>query len=93
PLEAAALGRALIIGPGMSNFRAIAGELIEQHAAVRIGSADDLATTAAALLRDAGRREALAAAALAWHANNAGAVERTLAVVHEELAKLEGGRK
>lgn len=93
PLEAAALGRAIIIGPGMSNFRVIAGELVEQRAAVRIGSAEELATTAAALLRDADRREALAAAALVWHAKNAGAVERTLAVVREELAKVERGRK
>ena len=93
PLEAAALGRTIIIGPGMSNFRMIAGELIEQHAAVRVGSAEELATTASALLRDAGRREALATAAQAWHAKNAGAVTRTLAVVREELAKVERGRK
>ncbi len=93
PLEAAALGRTIIIGPGMSNFRVIAEELVGQHAAVRVGGAEELATTAAALLRDSGRREALAAAALAWHAKNAGAVERTLAVVREELAKLERGRK
>jgi 3-deoxy-D-manno-octulosonic-acid transferase len=88
PLEAAALGRAIILGPGMSNFRVIASELIEQGAAVRVGTAEELATTAAALLRDAGRRDALAAAALAWHAKNAGAVARTLVVIREELAKL-----
>jgi 3-deoxy-D-manno-octulosonic-acid transferase len=88
PLEAAALGRAIMIGPGMSNFRVIASELIEQGAAVRVGTAAELATTAAGLLRDAGRREVLAKAALAWHAKNAGAVARTLAVVREELAKL-----
>jgi 3-deoxy-D-manno-octulosonic-acid transferase len=82
------LGRAIILGPGMSNFRVIASELIEQGAAVRVGTAEELATTAAALLRDAGRRDALAAAALAWHAKNAGAVARTLVVIREELAKL-----
>lgn len=88
PLEAAALGRAIILGPGMSNFRVIASELIEQGAAVRVGTAEELATTAAALLRDAGRRDALAAAARIWHAKNAGAVARTLVVIREELAKL-----
>jgi 3-deoxy-D-manno-octulosonic-acid transferase len=87
-LEAAALGRAIMIGPGMSNYRVIASELIEQGAAVRVGTAAELATTAAGLLRDAGRREVLAKAVLAWHAKNAGAVARTLAVVREELAKL-----
>jgi 3-deoxy-D-manno-octulosonic-acid transferase len=88
PLEAAALGRAIILGPGMSNFRVIADELAAEGAAVRVTTAEELAGTAAALLRDANRRQALAAAATAWHARNAGAVGRTLAVVREELARL-----
>ena len=93
PLEAAALGRALMFGPGMGNFRVIARELTEQGAAVRVATAEELATQAAGLLREAGRREALAAAAAAWHARNAGAAARTLAVVREELAKLGRGAR
>ena len=88
PLEAAALGRALILGPGMSNFRVIADELVAEGAAVRVGSAEALATTAAVLLRDSGRRQTLAKAAAVWHGRNAGAVGRTLAVVREELARV-----
>jgi 3-deoxy-D-manno-octulosonic-acid transferase len=87
PLEAAALGRALMVGPGMSNFRAIADDLVALGAAVRVESAEELAGTAAALLRDGGRREAMAAAAAAWHGRNAGAVGRTLAGVREALAR------
>jgi 3-deoxy-D-manno-octulosonic-acid transferase len=88
PVEAAALGRAIVLGPGMSNFRVIARELDEAGAAVRVATAEELASTMAVLARDAARRAALARAAAAWHAKNAGAVGRTLAVVREELAKL-----
>jgi 3-deoxy-D-manno-octulosonic-acid transferase len=72
----------------MSNFRVIARELDEVGAAVRVATAEELVATLAGLARDAGRRAALARAAAAWHAKNAGAVGRTLAVVREELAKL-----
>ena len=88
PLEAAALGRAIIVGPGMSNFKVIASELIAERAALQVADAQALAATAAMLARDAAKRDALALAARAWHAKNAGAVGRTLAVVREELAKL-----
>ena len=88
PVEAAALGRAIMLGPGMSNFRVIARELDEMGAAVRVTTAEELPTTIAGLARDAMRRGALAQAAAAWHVKNVGAVGRTLAVVREELAKL-----
>jgi len=39
------------------------------------------------LLRDAARRDAMAAAASAWQRENVGAVERTLAAIREELAR------
>jgi 3-deoxy-D-manno-octulosonic-acid transferase len=88
PVEAAALGCAIILGPGMSNFRVIARELTESGAAVRVTTAEELAAMAADLARDGARRETLARGAAAWHAQNVGAVGRTLAVVREELAKL-----
>jgi len=87
PLEAAALGRALVLGPGMTNFRVIARELVEAGAAVRVESADQLVTTVVALLSEVSRREQLAVAAAAWHQRNAGAVARTLTVVKAELSR------
>jgi 3-deoxy-D-manno-octulosonic-acid transferase len=87
PVESAVLGRPLLFGPGMANFRVIAKELLAQGAAVRVADAEALATTAADLLGDGSRRETLAAAAQAWHRANAGAVERTLAVVREVLGE------
>ncbi|MEO5959579.1 MAG: glycosyltransferase N-terminal domain-containing protein [Opitutaceae bacterium] len=89
PVEAAALGKAMLFGPGMSNFRAIARDLLGRGAAREVADAGMLGSEVESLLRDAARRAVLAAAALEWHRANAGAVERTLAIIREELAKLE----
>ena len=88
PVEAAALEKPIVLGPGMSNFRLIARDLIARGAAREVADTTALATEVQALFRDATRREALAAAAAQWHRDNAGAVARTLAVIREELAKL-----
>jgi 3-deoxy-D-manno-octulosonic-acid transferase len=85
PVEAASLGKPILFGPGMGNFRELAGELVAGGAARRVEGEAALAEAAAELLKDTPRREALAAAALAWRKKNAGAMERTLAVVREEL--------
>lgn len=87
PVEAAALGKPIVFGPAMSNFRTIARELVDGGGAVQV--ADELALKAElkALAGDAARREKMAAAAADWQRANAGAVERTLAVVREELAR------
>jgi 3-deoxy-D-manno-octulosonic-acid transferase len=86
PVEAAALGKAILFGPGMGNFRQLAGELVARGAAQRVENERDLVGAVSALLQDNPRREALSAAAGAWQRDNAGAMERTLAVVREELA-------
>jgi 3-deoxy-D-manno-octulosonic-acid transferase len=88
PVEAAALEKPILFGPGMSNFRLIARDLLERGAAHEVADAAALAAEVQALLRDAGRRGQLAAAAAQWHRDNSGAVARTLAVIREELAKL-----
>ncbi len=86
PVEAAALGRAMVLGTGMGNFRAIASELVEQGAVVQVADAAALTAAVVALLRDPARRTALGEAAQAWHRANVGAVERTLAEVRRVLA-------
>jgi len=91
PPEAAAWGRGIGLGPGMSNFRAIAHERIEAGAAMRVASAEELVSTALTVLTEPGRREHLAQAATAWHARNAGAVGRTFALVQAELARRSEG--
>ena len=88
PVEAAALGKPIIFGPGMGNFRLLSRDLLARGAAREVADAAALAEVAQELLRDASRREALAAAAAVWRCDNAGAVARTLAVIREELARL-----
>jgi 3-deoxy-D-manno-octulosonic-acid transferase len=92
PVESAALEKPILFGPGMSNFRLIATDLVARGAACAVGDAAELTAMVAELLRDASRREALAAAAGKWRRENAGAVARTLAIIREELAKAGGKR-
>jgi 3-deoxy-D-manno-octulosonic-acid transferase len=88
PVEAAAVGKPLLFGAGMSNFRRIAEELLARGGARQVADAHDLAVQAAKLAHDAKQREALAQAAAAWHRENAGAVDRTWRIIRSELAQL-----
>ena len=85
PVEAAVLGRAILLGPGMSNFRVIARELLACGAARRVADEVELAAEAAAVLRDETARTAMAGAAVEWHRANRGAVGRTLEILNDEL--------
>ncbi len=87
PVEAAVLGRPVLFGPGMGNFRTIAGDLLDRGAARAVGTPAELAEQASALLADPPGRTLLAAAAAAWSAANGGAAARTLAAIRRELAK------
>ena len=89
PVEAAALGKPILFGPGMSNFRAIAQDLVARGAARVVGDAAALATASENLLRDAAQRQALARVAAEWRRENAGAVERTLAIIRAEISRRE----
>jgi len=88
PVEAAALGKPLIFGPGMSNFRVIAQDLLHGGAAQQIGSARELADAALLLFKEPAKRAAMAKAAQTWHRANAGAVARTVDRLRKELARL-----
>jgi 3-deoxy-D-manno-octulosonic-acid transferase len=88
PVEAAILGKPILMGPGMSNFRAISGELLGCGAAATVADPAALAGKLALLVRDPARRASMAAAAAAWRGENGGALERTLAAVRDELASI-----
>jgi 3-deoxy-D-manno-octulosonic-acid transferase len=76
PLEPAAFGAAIVVGPHhASQHDAVAA--LAAHAAIAVASAPDLATTWGALLADPGRREAMGRAALAVAAARRGAAART----------------
>jgi 3-deoxy-D-manno-octulosonic-acid transferase len=87
PVEAAALEKPILFGPGMDNFKSIARDLRERGAAREVAGPAALAAAVRDLLGSAEGRERLAAAVAAWHRDNGGATDRTLAVLREELAK------
>ncbi len=86
PVEAAVLGRPILMGPGMANFRVIAGDLRARGAAREVRDAAELASAVADLLRAPERRAEMVAAAGRWRRENVGAVGRTLAVIRAEIA-------
>ena len=88
PVEAAALGKPLLFGPGMTNFFAIANELVESGAAQIVAGDEELALATQKILSDQAVRDAMAEAARSWHLANQGAVVRTLEIVHAELAQI-----
>jgi 3-deoxy-D-manno-octulosonic-acid transferase len=85
PVEAAALGKAILFGPGMANFRQIARELLAGGGAQKVQNEAELAAAGTALLRDDVKRAAMAAAARAWQKANQGAAARTLEILHAVL--------
>lgn len=88
PVEAAAAEKPILFGPGMSNFRDIARDLVSRGAACVVTDQTALRGTIENLLGDPARRAALARAAAEWRQENAGAVARTLAEIQAELAKI-----
>jgi 3-deoxy-D-manno-octulosonic-acid transferase len=87
PVEAAVLGKPIVHGPHMTNFREIIRTLAEAGAVCKVETPEALVAAVVALLRDADRRESLATAARAWRDVNHGATARTLAVLRAQLAK------
>jgi 3-deoxy-D-manno-octulosonic-acid transferase len=86
PVEAATLGKPILLGPGMANFRSIERDLLRRGAARTVADARDLAEQATALLLDRARRDGVSAASAGWRRDNGGGVARTLAAIRGELA-------
>jgi len=87
PVEAAVLGKPLLHGPHMTNFREIIRTLTEAGAVRKVETHAELVRVAVELLQDTIQRGQLAAAARDWADANRGATDRTLAVIRELLAR------
>ena len=85
PVEAAALGKAILFGPGMANFSSIAQDLLDRGAARTVADAAALARESVALLRDKPARDRISEAATGWRRDNGGGVARTLEAIRAEL--------
>jgi 3-deoxy-D-manno-octulosonic-acid transferase len=77
-LEAAVVGKAVIVGPHMENFQEVADEFLAEGALVRVASASELAEEVAALLADPARRDAIGERARALIQRNRGALRGTV---------------
>jgi 3-deoxy-D-manno-octulosonic-acid transferase len=83
PLEAASLGRAILIGPHTENIARAAEGLVAGGAAIRITSARELADEVAALAADPAMRERRGRAAREYAARAPNAARDTLAFLRE----------
>ncbi|NWG13478.1 MAG: 3-deoxy-D-manno-octulosonic acid transferase [Acidobacteria bacterium] len=80
PLEPAGLGKAIVFGPEMGNFREIARLFVEVEAALQC-SAESLASAVSHLLCNEGARKRLGQKAFETFRQNQGATENTLRIL------------
>jgi 3-deoxy-D-manno-octulosonic-acid transferase len=80
-LEPAAVRRAIITGPHLGNFAAIASEFREHHAFLEINEASELSGAVAQLLDQPALREELGTRAAALAANKRGATRKAAGVI------------
>lgn len=87
PLEPAALGLPVIMGPHVFNFAAICQELLQTGAMLTVHNAQELATQLIRLLQNPVERKHMGERGQAFVAQNRGAVAKHL-VLLEELLKI-----
>ena len=85
PIEPAALGKAMVFGPNMQNFKAVAAAFLAQQAALQVQDAASLEQAIAELLGDDHRRVEMGARALEVVRQNLGATGRTVQLIAERL--------
>jgi 3-deoxy-D-manno-octulosonic-acid transferase len=77
PIEPAALGRSVIVGPNMENFRDVTAELVADRAVLQVRDAAELERAVETLLGNRALREAYGARAVEAVTARRGAVERS----------------
>ncbi len=85
PIEPAILGRAILFGPHMFNFRYITKVLLKECAAVQIASKEELVDGLRTLLFDPLKRSELGGNAKRAIAQNRGATKKNLEMISEIL--------
>lgn len=89
PLEPGALGKPILFGPHMQNFRAIAATLVERKGALQVRDARELEKAVGDLLADEAKAAALGQNAAQVVKENMGAVERTVEMILQHLDQEE----
>ncbi len=85
PIEPAALGKAMVFGPNMQNFKAVAAAFLAGKAALQVPDAAALEQAIGHLLADDRRRSEMGARALKVVRQNLGATARTVQLITERM--------
>jgi 3-deoxy-D-manno-octulosonic-acid transferase len=85
-IEAAAMGKPVLIGPHTFNFTEVSELAVQAGAALRVANAEELALAARDLLKSPEKIKAMSVAALAFSDRHRGATERLMALVNEVLS-------
>ncbi|SDB46858.1 3-deoxy-D-manno-octulosonic-acid transferase [Desulfonatronum thiosulfatophilum] len=83
PIEAAALGKTVLFGPNMQNFRAIAASMTAAGAGEVVRGEQELTDRVRTSFQDQAAREERGRAARRWHQSGKGAAQRTLTALDE----------
>lgn len=76
PIEAAGIGIPILMGPNMTNFKAVAKSLIHSGAALYATDENHLKALVLDLVKDSKARAAMSQAGRDWHVNNKGSSAR-----------------
>jgi 3-deoxy-D-manno-octulosonic-acid transferase len=90
PIEPAALGLPVVVGPNMQNFPDVLPKFLEAQALVQVPDAAALETALDDLLRDPARRAELGRRAREVVERNRGALDRTVELLVHELPRHDG---
>jgi 3-deoxy-D-manno-octulosonic-acid transferase len=85
-IEAASVGRPVLVGPHTFNFEEATRLAVEAGAAMRVNSASELMQAALHLSRDEPRRTAMSEAARVFAQAHRGATQRVMAAIEAQLA-------
>lgn len=86
-IEPAAYGVAVTFGPNTWNFKQIVASLLQNKAAIKVNTKEEWLTVTDRLLSDTEERQALGQRAKTFVMNQQGATQRTIAILHDYLAK------
>ncbi|MHC1768955.1 MAG: 3-deoxy-D-manno-octulosonic acid transferase [Verrucomicrobiia bacterium] len=89
PIEPGALGKAMVFGPNMQNFEAIAAAFVKEGGAVQVKNATDLERALEEILADERRMADLGKKALRVVHRNQGAIDRTVEMIVKHLPSEE----